>query len=159
MKTELRLPPSQDVSFVYLFSTKLARERKALGIELRDLLAGMYLLSLERLGRYWDQWEHFEDFVTFECSLSQPRFFYWFELWESLRDSKGSMEGLASFTSETSTIIGEANKLAHGQGCDETRIEHLLAALAASKVDLCQRLVASGMNVDLVRSSLQKIRK
>jgi hypothetical protein len=155
MKTKPnQLPPSRELELVLMFATKLAQDRKS-RVGLRDLLAGMYLSALDRLRRYWNEWEQLEEFVVSECDLSQPRFLYLFEMSEYLRSDRG--DTLTNFEDEVSAIINDANGLASASGWDETKLEHLLSAIATgNRSDLCQKFVSSGMNVDLVHRRMRK---
>ena len=124
-------------------------------MESRDLIAGMYLSAAERLGRYWDEWEHLDDFLVSQDALQKPRFFYWFEIC-NLMISEQLPEGLAIFDDEASRILARAEGLALENASNEIRLEHFLAAVAEfGDSGICQRFLASGMNVDLVRARMR----
>ena len=136
------------------FASRVAEERKASRVESRDLFAGMYLSAVERLARYWDEWEHLDDFVVNECDLQKPRFVYWFEMC-NLMISGDLPEGLTLLDDEASRIFGCAERLALESGSDEIRLEHFLAAVSeGTERGICHGFVTSGMNVDLVRSRM-----
>lgn len=150
-----RLAPSLEVEWGLRFASRVAEERKATRLAIRDVLAGMYLSSLERLGRYWDEWERLEDFLVNECDLQKPRLFYWFEMY-NLMVSDELPEGLTLFDDESSRLLSRAESLALENGSSAIRLEHFLAAVSecGESEMICQRFVASGMNVGLVRSKM-----
>ena len=157
--TSRRLPASREVEWGLRFATRVAEERNASRLESRDLIAGMYLSAAERLGRYWDEWEHLDDFLVSQDALQKPRFFYWFEIY-NLMISEQLPEGLAIFDDEASRILARAEGLAFENASNEVRLEHFLAAVAESgDSGICQRFVASGMNVDLVRGRMKNREK
>ena len=151
-----RLPASREVEWGLRFASHVAEERKATQLAIRDVLAGMYLSSVERLGRYWDEWERLEDFLVNECDLQKPRLFYWFEMY-NLMVSGELPEGLTMFDDESSRILGRAESLAIENGSSEIRLEHFLAAVSecGESEMICQRFVASGMKVGLVHSKMR----
>jgi len=106
-------PPSRELALALTFATKLARDRES-RVSLRDLLGGMYLSSLDRLRRYWDEWERLEDFVVSECDLPRPRFMYLHEMDQYLRSDREDL--LTNFDEEVSQIMSEANHLALKSG-------------------------------------------
>ena len=143
---------------ILLFAMRLAVERRS-EIGLRELLAGLYLSSFERLQRYWPEWEQMEEFVVAECGVSQPRFMYQMSVCEHLREnSKEPMVG-ATFDAEAGSVLQRASSLATASGDRELRIEHLLLAISSTdQNDLCRRFTATGLNTDLVQEKMRRFR-
>ncbi len=65
--------PSRHLMDCEMFSFMLAHERHSPTIKLCHLLAGIYLAYLEKLSKYWQDLEPFEELVVNECKLDWPR--------------------------------------------------------------------------------------
>jgi len=85
---------SSDVRFVWLFAHMVCTDRRAEVVELSDLLAGIYISSLEKLSMFWSDWQKFEELVERECALRDPRWFYWTRAYDAIRHpSRDSFTG------------------------------------------------------------------
>jgi hypothetical protein len=149
-----RVAPSKEVAWAMSFATKVAGERNTKCPDPRDLLTGIYLSALERLVRYWDEWERLEDFLTAECGLHQPRLFYWVVMCNALTSGDLS-DRLNVFGSDASKILRRAEELASQNRSNEVRLEHLLVAVAENtESEICQKFVATGMRTEFIRSRM-----
>ncbi len=76
--------PSPGLMYCEMFALMLCHDRRSPNIELCHLLAGIYLAHVEKLSKYWQDLEQFEQLVLVECRLDWPRWFYWIQLYEAL---------------------------------------------------------------------------
>ena len=57
----------------------LAFDRDEYVIDLPDVLAGIYINSLEKIAKYWPDLESIETFVEKHCGINPQRWDYWIE--------------------------------------------------------------------------------
>jgi hypothetical protein len=63
-----------------MISLAIAHAKQQKEIELRDLIAGIYVANFERILRFWPDAATFEDFVAEHCDWSEHRLVTW-ERW------------------------------------------------------------------------------
>lgn len=69
----------------------LAHSRASLTIDVRDLLAGMYICDWDRLSRYWaeEDRDRVEDFLRTICRISPQRWHSWIQWYDQDRREGG----------------------------------------------------------------------
>lgn len=72
----------------------LANSRASEIIEVSDLLAGMYINDWERLSRYWGDLDEIEAFMHQFCKLSPPRWQYWLQYYDEMRNASRRSQSL-----------------------------------------------------------------
>ena len=87
---------TQDLVRAESIAAMLADSRASEVIEVSDLLAGMYIDNWERLSRYWADPEDLEAFLQQFCQLSPPRWQYWLQYYDELRQTTQRKPSLLS---------------------------------------------------------------
>jgi hypothetical protein len=59
------------------FSMVIAHAKQQTEIQLRDLVAGIYVANFERILRFWPDAATFEDFIAEHCDWSEHRLMTW----------------------------------------------------------------------------------
>lgn len=62
----------------------LAHDRDEHVIDVADVLAGIYINSLEKIAKYWPDQESVEDFVEEHCRINPQRWDYWIEHFDQM---------------------------------------------------------------------------
>lgn len=78
-----------DLSKAEILATMMASSRASRVVEVRDLLAGMYIQSWDRLCRYWEDQdqERVEELLAKVCRISPERWNYWIQFYDRQRRS------------------------------------------------------------------------
>lgn len=133
----------------------LAEERGSPTLDVRDMLGALWIADLERLAKYWRDWEAFEDFVTAECSLHEPRWAYWLLTYEASPKQKKSRFHGGMLKAQSPSLVKvwrEAEKLAesrvHGDMRPVLTTEDLLLAMAKqTETELRMKLIKAGLDI------------
>lgn len=159
-----------------------ANDRGSSTIEVSDLLAAIYVasLELERLKDYWAAWERFEQFMASECKVEDSRWNHWLRFHDQIlhgpkarhlfrgifvyRLSKRSFLWKRFWNSpEVDKIYSTARELARSvnaaasEGAPVLTPEHLLLAIARhSELDIAGKLVESGLDLERLEQAIAK---
>jgi hypothetical protein len=68
---------SRHLRMASVISMVLAHAKVQTRIELRDMIAGIYVANFERILGFWTDAAAFEDFVAEHCDWSEPRMMTW----------------------------------------------------------------------------------
>ncbi|MFI5127723.1 MAG: hypothetical protein ACHQJX_12960 [Candidatus Acidiferrales bacterium] len=71
--------PVRELLQAQSYAFMLAHDRDEHVIDVADVLAGIYINSLEKIARYWPDQESLEDFVEEHCRINPQRWDYWIE--------------------------------------------------------------------------------
>ena len=111
-----------DLSMVSAWS---ARQRGSKFIEPIDLVKAIYIVDLEHVSRYWNDWLNYETFVT-DIPLAEGkkdryinRFYQALQLQLEMREVPGQFVPLASPSSDIQEIVFAAQRLAQARGGEE----------------------------------------
>lgn len=73
----IRYADSRHLRMASTISMVIAHAKQQVKIELRDLIAGIYVANFERILRFWPDAAIFEDFVAEHCDWSEHRLMTW----------------------------------------------------------------------------------
>src|ERR1700689_5681780 len=76
---------TKDLARAESLAAMLAHSRAASGVEVADLLAGMYIYDWERLSKYWPEQDGIEEYLQQICRTSPQRWHYWIEFYDQQR--------------------------------------------------------------------------
>src|SRR3984885_5066937 len=160
---------TKDLARAESLAAMLAHSRAASGVEVADLLAGMYIYDWERLAKYWPGQDSIEEYLQQICRISPQRWHYWIEFydqqrrgeekpakWQWPRPAKSpEAEGKPlPRSSELNVLLKSAEELAPAHDVVEGRMipiltcECVLLAIAKrTDSEIGHRLVAAGLNV------------
>lgn len=68
---------SRHLRIANMISLTIAHAKQQKEIQLRDLIAGIYVANFERILRFWPDAATFEDFVAENCDWSEHRLSTW----------------------------------------------------------------------------------
>ncbi len=148
-----------------IVAMNLARERGSSTLDVRDMLGALWIADLDRLSKYWRDWEEFEDFVTAECRLHEPRWAYWLHIFEaSQRQKKGRLHGgmLMNQSPSLVKVWREAERLAESRNDGDLRPvltteDFLLAMTRQADTELSAKMVKTGLNVARLEEAVKTI--
>lgn len=167
---------SRDAQWAHAFSLLLAHGEKAERVEVRHQLAGIYIASLEKVERYWDNWLNFEKLVSHHCGVVEPRWSYWMTWREQISSAKHlSLGGVTIAPLTSSSLVGHRFKFSatlsaayrtareltritshrHGTNLPVITTETLLLAISEDEHEtLSKELSRSGLNVGLLKATV-----
>ena len=142
-----------------LFASKLSHDRGSQQIEICDLICGLYIAEPERIARYWPEWERLEELLYRECGMEEHRLVYWSEfLRNAVPDGRKSILGkLKVYSPQLAKVFARAALFAKTRKTSkqiEITIPDLLLAVSRERANkLCRKLVACGLDLNLLRRS------
>jgi hypothetical protein len=68
---------SRHLQMASVISMVIAHAKQQTQIELRDMIAGIYVANFERILSFWTDAAAFEDFIAEHCDWSEPRMMTW----------------------------------------------------------------------------------
>jgi hypothetical protein len=163
---------TQDLVRAESIAAMLANSRASQVIEVSDLLAGMYIDNWERLARYWEDPEDLEAFLQQFCQLSPPRWQYWLQYYDEVRQTsqrKPSVlsrllrrDGKQSFSEKVfqrsqdlDEILTDAEQIAPfrdtANGCDVPILTMECVVLCIAKhpgMEISKKLRATGLDIN-----------
>ena len=149
---------SRDFSYALNFAMKVAESRGSRNLDVCDLLAGLFIANLEKISKYWQNWEDFEALVAAECNVREPRWFYWIRAYnQAYGPEKEAHPNWALFKDQTVELakvwvtaghVAEARgALSSGQRPTLAPEDFLLAIVRHQETALGQKLAQSGLDV------------
>ena len=115
----------------------LAYDRDELVIDVADVLAGIYINSLERIGKYWSDAEAIEIFVEEHCGINPQRWDHWIMHFDQVyRSPKKSFNrariGMRGLRRKPRSFVGVGFK----QSPDLLAVYKIAEAMAISRSDM-----------------------
>jgi hypothetical protein len=159
---------SRDFGYCLSFAMKFAESRGSLTLDLSDLLAGLFVANLEKLAKYWHDWEDFEALVATECGVREPRWFYWIQAYNQAygpqKEAHPKMGLFKDQSVELAKVWVTAGGLA-GARCSvppESRIilapeDFLLAIVRHQETALGAKLAGSGLDVARLEQAVKTL--
>lgn len=152
--------PSRDLLYCNMFAGMLSYDQGSSEIDIAHMICGLYLGYDETAG-YWDDLRRMRNFLSTECMMDWPKWFYYSELYEHLcRRQKSTFVGKRM---KRSKALGEIFEGARGY-CEGRNLtgqsgkpimipEDLLFAMAQrAELRICVELVKSGLATDRLRT-------
>jgi hypothetical protein len=160
---------SKDFAYCLNFAMKVAESRGSLTLDLRDLLAGLFIADLEKLSKFWHNWEDFESLVAAECEVREPRIFYWIRAYnQAYGVEKGAPPKWALFKDqsiELAKVWVTASQIADSRGGPTpgqrpflAPEDFLLAIIRHQETALGQKLAASGLDVGRLEQAVKTVK-
>jgi hypothetical protein len=141
------------------FAMGFAEDRQSQTLDIRDLLASMYVANLEKLAKYWEDWEDFELLVIDECGVTEPRWIYWMRS----RDQESNPGSIVKDrSSETDRVWQAAIEIAYARGGSPepllTPHDLLLAIARDDTIELGRKLIASGLKLEQLQQAVKTLK-
>jgi hypothetical protein len=158
---------SREFFHAILFAMMVADERKSPTLDTPDILAGLYIASLESLWKYWKSPENFTEFVIAECNVGEPRLFYWVSVRAGGPGDQQyrSPSVFKENTPELARIWDRAMEFASGRPKDPstggivfTSEDFLLAIATDGRSEVGQKLAKTGLDVERIREAVKTLR-
>lgn len=159
------------------FAMMLAHMESSSTVVPKHVLGALYIVSLEKLSKYWGDWEEFQRLVANECGIGDPRWEYWAEYHEQHRRArplkipgplsihrirKDSYVGRPFPNSPTVERVYAGAQVLAQQADATTRgsplitSEHVLLALAeAQEIELGKKLRESGLDLGKLKDAVR----
>jgi hypothetical protein len=154
--------PLGDFGKCWSYGLFMAGERGSAEFGVNDLLAGMYLVSFERLAKYWAEPERLEEVLKCECGMFSKRWEYWLRYHD---DRALARKSTSRFFCSPAKVFRESNQLttvmesaaAVSRQCPSRLQDRaplvgpedvLLAIATDATLELGRRLVDSGLDLD-----------
>lgn len=157
---------SMSLGWSRAFAFEIAHFRRSDLVEPRDLLGGLYVVSIEfpRLASYWSDWRDFAALAYEECGVTGARILYWLPPIDPRKVPRRGLYwpfGQKGKSAELEAIYSAAEQLAvdHPAGRSEGKplltTEHvLLAFVKRSDLEISRKLAASSLDPARVKAAL-----
>jgi hypothetical protein len=155
------------IPLLLLVSAFAAMERGSDCVELRDLIKAIYVVDLEHVATYWNDWEGFETLVSSEKLVTGVqsgayinRTLYLIGA-EQIRSEGGSITACGSPSEAFGDVIAAARELARTrQGFVSTPTSRdLLFTCCNQDKELARELQKSGLQFDKLAAAVRKKRQ
>jgi hypothetical protein len=152
--------PSRDLLYSNMFAGMLAYEQDALLLDVPHMIGGIYL-GHDETPRYWDAPRQLRTFLSTECILGWPKWFYYGQLYEHLRRNRKPrfLGKRIQRTKVLREVLEEARRYcesrnSRGRSGKPLMIPEDLLLAMAQRTDLpiCDELAKSGLVIDRLRS-------
>ena len=155
------------LALVLLVSGYAAQERGSSAIEPRDLLKAIYIVDLEHVQAFWEEWEDFERFVSGKRLAEAGsgyinRTVYLVRVEIDLSQAPGGyFRGVGNLSEVVRGIIGEARMLASNRtGNPSTPSSRdLLFSICTRDPSLSKALQDSGLNIESLTQAVRRTGK
>jgi hypothetical protein len=152
------------VPLLFMVSGYAAMERGSETIEPYDLIKAIYIVDLEHVSMFWDNWEGFERLVSKERGVGGlpdiyiNRTLYLVRLEAMSRENAGSFVGIGRPSQAFQAIVAAARTIASERaGCPGTPSSRDLLFCACSvDPELSAALQASGLQLEKLAAAVGK---
>jgi hypothetical protein len=160
---------SRDFGYCLSFAMRAAQSRSSLTLDVRDLLAGLFIANLEKLSRYWRDWENFEELAATECGVCEPRWFYWIQFYNEthgFEEDRDRKKGLFKDQSvDLARVWVTAGQIADARGVPAPGSrailapeDFLLAIVRHQETVLGAKLAASGLDIERLEQAVKTLK-